>query len=154
MKHLIIFLIIIIGILLIKCSTVETFVDIVTDKYIVPDINIKYSYQIESNGGFSNKKINKGDIIEVCPIILEKTIAINNTEKLKNYHFNYDNEKSAIALGYCSMYNHSDTPNASWVIIDETSMKIQATTDIESDEEILVSYGNEYWNTRKDLLKK
>ena len=46
MKHLIIFLIIIVGILLIKCSTIEKFADLITNKYKLPDLHIKYSYQL------------------------------------------------------------------------------------------------------------
>jgi hypothetical protein len=154
MKHLIIFIIIIVGILLIKCSIVEKFVDLVTNKYKIPDVYLKYSYQVESNGIFANKKFNKGDLIEICPALLEKTEILQNTEKLINYFFHYDEEKSLIGLGYCSMYNHSDTPNASWHVLDESTLRIKAYKDIAEGEEIFISYGDEYWNTRKELLKK
>ena len=154
MKHLIIFLIIIVGILLIKCSSVEKFINILTNKYKLPDVHIKYSYQIESNGVFANKKIYKDDVIEICPTLLENTKQLQNTDKLKDYFFEYDDEKSVIALGYCSMYNHSDNPNANWTVVDESTLKIHALSDIEAGEEIFVSYGNEYWKTRKEILKK
>jgi SET domain-containing protein len=46
------------------------------------------------------------------------------------------------------MYNHSNTPNALWHIINENQMSIQIIKDIKKDEEILVSYGTKYWKTR------
>jgi len=154
MKHLIIFVIIILGILLIKCSVVEKFTQVFNSKYKLPDATIKYSYQIESNGVFANNKISKGDIIEICPAIIEKTKNIQYTDKLKDYYFEYDVDNSLIGLGYCSMYNHSDSPNATWHIVDENTVRIKALNNIDSGEEIFVSYGDEYWKTRKDLQKK
>ena len=59
-----------------------------------------------------------------------------------------------IGFGYCSMYNHSDTPNATWEILDEEKIKITVTKNIAEGEEIFVSYGREYWKTRVDLLDK
>ena len=79
---------------------------------------------------------------------------MQNTDKLKDYFFQYDDEKSAVGLGYCSMYNHSDKPNASWYVLDESTLRIKARKDIEAGEEIFISYGDDYWDTRKELLKK
>jgi SET domain-containing protein len=103
---------------------------------------------------FATKKINKGDIIEVCPALIEKTKHLQYTDKLKDYYFEYDIDNSLIGLGYCSMYNHSDSPNAEWLILDKNSLKIKALENIEVGEEIFVSYGDDYWKHRKELQKK
>jgi len=157
MRHLIIFLIIILGILVIKCSSIDTmidtFVDTINEKYKQPNATIKYSYQIEDNGVFANTNIKKGDIIEVCPTLIENRNNLKETTKIKDYFFEYDNDNSLIALGYCSMYNHSDNPNATWEVIDEKTLKITALAPIKSGNEIFVSYGEEYWKTR-NLKKK
>jgi hypothetical protein len=153
MKHLIIFVIIILGILLIKCSVVEKFTQVSNTHYKLPDGIIKYSYQIESNGIFATKKINKGDIIEICPALIEKTKHLQYTDKLKDYYFEYDIDNSLIGLGYCSMYNHSDNPNANWYVLNSEKIKIKAARDIDVGDEIFVSYGDDYWSTREDAQK-
>ena len=59
-------------------------------------------------------------------------------------------------LGMGSLYNHSDDNNAMWTQdtnIDD-SIVIHAIKDINKDEEICVDYGKNYWNNRKDLVKK
>jgi SET domain-containing protein len=153
MKHLIIFVIIILGILLIKCSVVEKFTQVFDSKYKLPDATIKYSYQIESNGVFANNKINKGDLIEVCPALIEKTKNIQYTDKLKDYYFEYDIDNSLIGLGYCSMYNHKDDPNANWEVLNENQMEIKVVKTIHKGEEIFISYGSEYFNQRKHIMQ-
>jgi len=151
MKHLIIFLIIIVGILIIKCATIEGFNSSSID-YVQPNASLKYSFQIEGRGAFATKNYAKGDIIEICPGILQKTDDAHG--KIRDYLFRFDEDYSMIGFGYCSMYNHSDTPNATWEILDEEKIKITATKNITEGEEIFVSYGREYWKTRVDLLDK
>jgi len=89
--------------------------------------------------------ISKGSLIEICPvIILDKTDTdvIHNTE-LHDFYFVWDIEKgtSAIALGYGSLYNHSDEPNAEFVISRDTAeIRILASQDIPSGTEIMIDY--------------
>jgi hypothetical protein len=142
------------SILLLKYPVLEKITQVFNNKYKLPDASIKYSYQIKSNGVFANNRISKGDIIEVCPAILEKTKNVQNTDKLTDYHFQYGKDNSLIALGYCSMYNHSDKPNANWQIVDDNTMRITALENIGAGEEIFVSYGDKYWKTRTQLQKK
>jgi len=151
MKHLIIFLIIIVGILIIKCATIETFTNAVQD-YVNPNAVLKYSFQIEGRGAFATKDYAIGDVIEVCPGILQKTEDTHG--KMRDYLFRYDEDYSMVGFGYCSMYNHSDTPNATWKILDEEKLKITVTKPISAGEEIFVSYGDEYWKTRVQHLDK
>jgi len=151
MKHLIIFLIIILGILIVKCSTIETFSD-TSEKYVQSEAKLKYSYQIEGRGAFATRDYTAGEIIEVCPSILQKTDEAHG--KVRDYLFKYDEEYSMIGFGYCSMYNHSDKENATWHIIDEEKMKIVATKNISKGDEIFVSYGDDYWKTRLDHMDK
>ena len=151
MKHLIIFLIIILGILIIKCATIETFNNSTVD-YIQPSVNLKYSYQIEGRGAFATKNYAKGEVLEVCPGILQKTEDVKG--RVRDYLFSYDNDNSMIGFGYCSMYNHSDTPNATWKVLDAEKIKITATEEINAGDEIFVSYGDEYWKTRQSDLDK
>jgi len=141
------------SILLIKSPVIQKIANVFNSKYKLPDATIKYSYKIGSNGVFANNKISKGDIIEVCPALIEKTDNLGHTNKLSDYHFQYDKENSLIGLGYCSMYNHSDSPNAEWIVLDKNTLKIKALEDIEVGEEIFVSYGDDYWKSRTQLQK-
>ena len=71
MKHLIIFLIIILGILVIKCASteVEHFKQ-TSNPYTIPQIKLKHSYQIKDRGAFATKSYKKGEILEICPALI------------------------------------------------------------------------------------
>ena len=73
---------------------------------------------------------------------------------IRDYIFkkSIDSDKSVVAFGYGSMYNHSDIPNASWKVVDEY-VKITCVKPIKKDEEIFLSYGKQYWTSR-NLEKK
>jgi hypothetical protein len=119
----------------------------IDDRYIIPDVTIKYSNTINGRGVFANKNYYKNDIIEICPCIKINSL-VNNEVPLENYIFKLNKKYSLVGFGYCSIYNHSDTPNALWQIINENQISIIIINDIKKDEEIFVSYGNEYWSTR------
>jgi len=119
----------------------------IDDNYIIPDVTVKYSNKINSRGVFANKNFYKNDIIEICPCIKINSL-VHHEVPLENYIFKLNNNYSVVGFGYCSIYNHSDTPNALWHIINENQISIQILKDIKKDEEILVSYGDEYWESR------
>jgi hypothetical protein len=123
----------------------------IDDIYIVPDVTIKYSNTINSRGVFANKNYYKNDIIEICPCIKINSL-VHNEVPLENYIFKLNKNYCVVGFGYCSMYNHSDTPNASWQIMNENQIRIKIIKDIKKDDEILVSYGDEYWSTRKSKI--
>ncbi|HSD98605.1 MAG TPA: SET domain-containing protein-lysine N-methyltransferase [Patescibacteria group bacterium] len=109
-------------------------------------------------GVFAKKKIKQGEVIEICPIIAisaDDTTEIQE-QSLVTYMFYYGDkkEKSLIALGYGSLYNHLDTPNASYSINShEETITFTALTDIKKDEEIAVNYAknaeNSLWFVNK-----
>jgi hypothetical protein len=123
----------------------------IDDNYIIPDVTIKYSNKINSRGVFANKNFYKNDIIEICPCIKINAL-LHHERPFENYLFKLNDKYSIVGFGYCSMYNHSETPNALWHIINENQISIQILKDIKKDEEILVSYGNEYWETRDSKI--
>jgi len=148
MKHLILFLIIILGILYINCSSYESF-DNMSIEYEPPSHDIKSS-DIGSRGVFATRNYKKGEILEVCPCIKQEHD--NVIGKIADYLFNLNDKESLIAFGYCSMYNHSDEPNATWHIINENQMKIETIENIKKGDEIFISYGDDYWESR-DIVK-
>jgi hypothetical protein len=121
--------------------------DIKEESYIVPDIHIKES-KLGGRGIFSNKNYKKDDVIEICPAILSNKK--NLYGRIRDYIFshNKDKDKCLIAFGYISIYNHQDDPNCKWEVINDKQIKLTALKDINENDEITVSYGDGYWNSR------
>lgn len=103
------------------------------------------SQEIRKRCIFCVEDIVEGSIIEICPVIVlspEDTKAIHKTF-LHDYYFVWDIElgSSAIALGYGSLYNHSDTPNADFdIILESEEIRFYATQDIIAGTEIVIDY--------------
>lgn len=107
---------------------------------------------IHGLGVFASEKIYKDEIIEESPIL---TLPINKGDTssiLLDYRFNWPQgtewEEQVVGLGFASLYNHSESPNAYWISNNEKrTFSFIANRDIEIGEEILVWYGDiSYWN--------
>lgn len=63
--------------------------------------------------------------------------------------------KNALFLGYGSIYNHSDDPNADYIInIKKRITTIRAERTIQKGEEIFLSYGDDWFSSRGRKYKK
>ena len=98
-------------------------------------------------GVFALEKIKKGETIEQCPIILinEKQVTHLRKTEMQNYYFmwggNEKSHKAGICLGFGSIYNHSYTPNTTYIKhLGEQFINFVALSDIDKDEEITVNY--------------
>jgi len=122
-----------------------------SNTYISPSntLYIKGS-PLGGNGVYAARDIKKGEILEFSPYIEDHIDKFTGT--VRDYIFNKPNNKAIVAFGYSSMYNHADVPSANWNIEDE-GIKITANKNINKDDEIFISYGSNYWNSRK-LEKK
>jgi hypothetical protein len=148
--HLIIFLIIILGIVIINCLSHDSYenFDNANIEYEAPTNDIKES-DVGHRGVFANRDYEEGETLEVCPCIKQEHESVAG--RVADYLFSLNEEESLIAFGYCSMYNHSDDPNANWHIINEDQMMIEATRKIKKGEEIFISYGDSYWESRNSI---
>ncbi len=118
-------------------------------KLFLNKIYVKKSYR-HGFGVFADKKIRKGEKIEECYFILSK----GWDEALEDYYFAV-NRKYAVFLGFGSIYNHSENPNADYRInVNKRIATIKAQCDIQKGEEILISYGEDWFKSRDRLLKK
>ncbi len=73
---------------------------------------------------------------------------MTGTNILWKYVFNpiYRNSsQTAVALGYCSMYNHSSDPNIRYIQDCDRIMRFIAVKTIKRGEEMFINYGKEYW---------
>jgi hypothetical protein len=106
-------------------------------------------------GAFATKDIKKGEIVEVCPVILEKRENVKSNTEIDNYVFSSGREgEVAVAFGYCSLFNHDDEYNVEWQV-DPQSQKVvlKATQDINKGDEMFISYGKNYWKSRDKEVK-
>lgn len=100
----------------------------------------------KGRGVFARKRFKKGETIELAPFIL---IPPKDDKKLtgtiiESYWFEVKGKWTALGLGFTSLYNHSEKPNATFFINQKSrTIRIQATQQIARDEEILIHYGYE-----------
>lgn len=123
----------------------------ICNQNIIPLVIKDATNKSQGKGVFANKNFIAGDIIEICPNIIDEC---DNFKGLSyNYIFGNYNKNNidycTLAFGYGSMYNHSNTPNAIWEIKDRTNFTITALNNIKKGDEIFISYGDKYWESRE-----
>lgn len=102
---------------------------------------------VHGYGVFAGEDIEEHDVVEECYRLL-----VGKSAELINYSFHADDDKSAILLGYGSIYNHSEEFNATYLYDEEKNAVVfRALRSILKGEEIFISYGNDWFSSR-DLL--
>ena len=98
-------------------------------------------------GVFTRRPILKGRVIERSPYL---TVSPEHSVgEVQDYVFGHqDGEHNMLVLGHGSMFNHSDAPNAEYRQT-ERDMVYVAARNIAAGEEILISYGPAWWDTRE-----
>jgi hypothetical protein len=111
-------------------------------------ISVKRS-PIHGYGVFADEDIKKGDIIEECYAVI-----LANRNEMKDFSY-YVGDKSAMVLGYGSIYNHMDEGfNADYTHDMERSVMIyDALKDIKQGEEIFINYGDNWFASRHATVK-
>lgn len=104
-------------------------------------------------GVFANQPISENEIIEICPIIDMGMSVGEVSHILIDYRFNWPQgtsevEKQVVCSGYGMLYNHSESPNASWRSnLENKTFEFYSTKQIRPQEEIFIWYGDtNYWN--------
>jgi SET domain-containing protein len=99
-------------------------------------------------GVFSDSFIPKGTTIEIARSLkLKNKHLFQDDNILNDYVFKLDDKHSLIALGFGSLFNHSDNPNVTYRVTDG-KVFYTTTTEIYPDKEIFVSYGDTWWKSR------
>lgn len=105
-----------------------------------------HNTDLKGRGVFTAIAIPAGSLMEICPLILipkSQMLLLDQTE-LYNYYFIWDQDTLAIALGYGSIYNHSDKPNARVIYdFDTQEIQIESLLDIPPGAEITIHYLDE-----------
>lgn len=102
----------------------------------------------KSRGVYTSIEIQKGDLIEIAPVIVipKAELPLIHKTVLHDYYFLWGEslEHCAIALGNGSLYNHATFPNATFELdIDNRTVDIYAIQDIEPGDEITINYHGE-----------
>jgi len=99
-------------------------------------------------GVFSERNFKPGEIIEICPCyaLSPEEIEDISPTNLEDWFYEWGEhqEGTALVMGYGMIYNHSDTPNASYEF-DFTNqiVTIRCLKDINKNEQIFINY-NQY----------
>src|SRR5690348_13283481 len=117
-------------------------------KKILSSKNIYISKSKISKAGrgvFARSNIKKGELIEICPVIgISESDTSNLIESILVtyfYYFGRKKERSVVALGFGSIYNHSSQPNAIYKEqYEDQTIEFWTLKEIKKDEEITVNY--------------
>jgi uncharacterized protein len=115
---------------------------------ITPPTSIRIGDTEHGRGVIATTAIAQGETIEVCPIL--ELAEGDASGLLDDYTVSLDgSEGVALLLGYGSLYNHADEPNAEYVTVGDLVYEFVALRDIEAGEQVTISYGEEWWRTRE-----
>jgi len=118
--------------------------------------------EIHGYGVFAKEPIAPNELIEECrffdiPMENYRRIEFIAPDFASNFHCwpKAGRDRAALVLGFGSIYNHGDRPNAEMSTDELRRLYVfSATAPIQTDCEILVSYGTFWWMTRKHIDKK
>ena len=98
--------------------------------------------EIHGRGVFAIAAIGAGEVVETCPVLripAAQLDAIDSTLVFE-YYYAWDGD-AGLALGFGSLYNHSNTPNAAYEKqLASDTLVIRALNPIASGDEITTSY--------------
>lgn len=105
----------------------------------------KFDITGRGRGMIATRDIEAGELVETCPLLVGEDFGA----RLDDFTFQVTDKKSALALGHCSLYNHSDDPNVDYEVdVHSNLMFMRATKAVGKGEELFVSYGREWWDSR------
>ena len=138
--------------------------------FILNCIYLEAIPQIDGYGVYTYEPIPAGTEIEISPVflypqeLLNTVIYMAQSEGVKDSDIGLDQyavdwidvdemQKTAVLLGYLSIYNHSSNNNAEF-FTDYTDrlVGIKTTRDIAVGEQITVSYGPHWVDAKKDYI--
>jgi len=112
-------------------------------------------------GLFASEPLLRGTLIHSAPCLLVTKASYQEHAKhtvLEHYLFNTPNGDKLLALGYGSIFNHSDSPNVDYRI-DKPNLTVNyyASKGVEKGEELFIYYGASLWfedvNAKKSAIE-
>ncbi|KZS99624.1 cytidine deaminase-like protein, partial [Laetiporus sulphureus 93-53] len=100
-------------------------------------------------GVVASRPIDAYTVVEISPVLLfssEEYEAHGKYTVLDPYTFRWRDGQMALALGLGSLFNHSQSPNVSYIINTKTeSIRYTTMRRIETGEELCIFYGHKLW---------
>jgi uncharacterized protein len=114
---------------------------VLIDSSAVPaGLEVRESPTGAGRGVFALVPFKKGQAIERCPMLVADPDRGNDLESgATGYVFGWGDGRTALALGYGSLYNHSYEPNATTTETGD-ELVITATRKIKAGDEIYINY--------------
>jgi uncharacterized protein len=103
-------------------------------------------------GVFATQSFTPDDLIELCPILALERRLWGLSTSLDDHLVCIERTHTPVGLplGYGALYNHADVPNASWEVdSDLLRMEVRASATIAPGDEILIHYGNRFFEARR-----
>ncbi|WP_444888285.1 SET domain-containing protein-lysine N-methyltransferase [Microbulbifer sp. JMSA008] len=119
------------------------------DKISYPNIYISFAGEKIGRGVFSGRSFSEGEEIEETPVFILSKEHPELPKEFQNRVFRWDlmtNTTSgpAIALGFGSLYNHSEQPNVIYLANNnDKTLKFRARRDIIKGEQLTIHYRQE-----------
>jgi len=99
-------------------------------------------------GVFTDSFIPKGTTIEIARTLkLKNEHLFQDGNIMNDYVFKLDDKHSLIALGFGSLFNHSENPLVSYKVTDG-KVFYYTLQDVFPNDEITISYGDNWWKNR------
>ncbi len=103
-------------------------------------LEVKKSPTGAGRGVFATRSFKKGEEIERCPMLVAEEGRGDDLESgAEGYVFGWGDGRTALALGYGSLYNHRYDSNATTTETGD-ELVITATRKIDAGEEIYINY--------------
>ncbi len=102
---------------------------------------VRYIGGHKGRGVFTGIALRKGQLIEVCPVIL----VLNHTRVFSDYEIAWG-RKVALIGGHAHLYNHSARPNVAFVRdLVRGEVRVKARRIIDALEELTICYACKPW---------
>ncbi len=100
---------------------------------------------VHGRGVFTAEFIPAGSLLEICPVLVLPASELDRIHgsSLHDYYFLWgpEQDRPAIALGFGSLYNHAEPPNAEFRLrYEDDSIHFVALQDIPAGGEITIDY--------------
>jgi hypothetical protein len=103
-------------------------------------VEVKMSPTGAGRGVFATRRFEEGEEIERCPMLIAEPDRGDDLESgAEGYVFGWGNGRTALALGYGSLYNHAYDSNATTLETDD-ELVVTATRPIDVGDEIYINY--------------
>ena len=111
---------------------------------ILPFLTIASSEK-RGRGVFTTEPISANTFIEIAPVIVLDASDREKVEKTLLYDYIFEwgmhSKLAAVALGYVSIYNHSNQPNCAYEMdFEHETISIKTLSNIKKGEELFINY--------------